>query len=126
MERLPADARGPQQFGPIGGLLSDSIRLVSMSPDRTVKILDASSGACLRMLEGHSSSVLSVAFSPDSPGARRRRETVQSRSGMQAAAPAYRYLRLASLSLTYHSILLAHIFILEPVPLLLVLYHLHT
>ncbi|KAH8719199.1 hypothetical protein GQ44DRAFT_389682 [Phaeosphaeriaceae sp. PMI808] len=36
------------------------------SLDNTVKIWDASSGACLSTLEGHSSWVSSVAFSPDS------------------------------------------------------------
>ncbi|KAH8699421.1 WD40-repeat-containing domain protein [Phaeosphaeriaceae sp. PMI808] len=42
----------------------DSTRLSSESLDKTVKIWDASSGACLQTLEGHS--VPLVAFSPDS------------------------------------------------------------
>jgi WD40 repeat protein len=32
----------------------DSTRLASVSGDSTVKIWDASSGACLQMLKGHS------------------------------------------------------------------------
>jgi len=44
----------------------DSARLASASWDRTVKIWDASSGACLQTLEGHSHYVNSVAFSHDS------------------------------------------------------------
>jgi WD40 repeat protein len=44
----------------------DSARLASASHDQTVKIWDASSGACLHTLKGHSSSVRSVAFSHDS------------------------------------------------------------
>ncbi|KAH0543952.1 hypothetical protein GP486_008540 [Trichoglossum hirsutum] len=44
----------------------DSARLASASYDQTVKIWDASSGACLQTLEGHSGWVMSVAFSHDS------------------------------------------------------------
>jgi WD40 repeat protein len=44
----------------------DSTRLASASDDRAVRIWDASSGACLQTLEGHSSLVRSVAFSHDS------------------------------------------------------------
>ena len=43
----------------------DSSRLASASPDRTVKIWEASSGRCLQTLEGHSDSVRSVAFRHD-------------------------------------------------------------
>jgi WD40 repeat protein len=44
----------------------DSMRLASASRDKTVKIWDASSGAYLQTLEGHSREVNSVAFSHDS------------------------------------------------------------
>jgi WD40 repeat protein len=44
----------------------DSTQLASTSNDMTVRIWDASSGACLQTLEGHSHSVRSVAFSHDS------------------------------------------------------------
>jgi WD40 repeat protein len=42
----------------------DGMHIASVSQDRTVKIWDAGSGACLQTLKGHSS-VQSVAFSPD-------------------------------------------------------------
>jgi WD40 repeat protein len=44
----------------------DSAKLASASEDRTVKIWDASNGACIRTLQGHKRSVISVAFSHDS------------------------------------------------------------
>jgi WD40 repeat protein len=44
----------------------DSTRLASAYYDSIVKIWDASSGACLQTLEGHSRIVRSVAFSHDS------------------------------------------------------------
>ena len=44
----------------------DSSRLASATCDKMVKIWDASSGACLQTLEGHSNYVNSVAFSHDS------------------------------------------------------------
>jgi WD40 repeat protein len=44
----------------------DSTRLASGSGDSTVKIWDASSGACLQTLKGHSDCVNSVAFSHNS------------------------------------------------------------
>jgi WD40 repeat protein len=44
----------------------DLSKLASASHDITVKVWDASSGACLQTLEGHSDSVRSVAFSHDS------------------------------------------------------------
>src|SRR5208282_3964702 len=43
----------------------DNKRLASASYDNTIKIWDAASGACLQTLEGHSRSVMSVAFSHD-------------------------------------------------------------
>jgi len=42
-----------------------SIMLASCSEDHTVRLWDVKSGQCLRVLVGHSQSVLSVAFSPD-------------------------------------------------------------
>jgi WD40 repeat protein len=44
----------------------DSTQLASASYDKTVKIWDASSGACLQTLAGHSDWVRTVAFSYDS------------------------------------------------------------
>jgi WD40 repeat protein len=44
----------------------DSSRLASASSDATIRLWDASSGACLQTYTGHSSSVMSVAFSHDS------------------------------------------------------------
>lgn len=43
----------------------DSSRLASASVDKTVKLWDAITGACIATLEGHSGAVRSVAFSPD-------------------------------------------------------------
>jgi len=43
----------------------DGARLLSSSYDRTMKVWDAASGACLLTLSGHSGFVLGCAFSPD-------------------------------------------------------------
>ncbi|KAL8367221.1 hypothetical protein RB599_010285 [Gaeumannomyces hyphopodioides] len=43
----------------------DGQRLASASSDKTVKLWDVMTGACLQTLKGHSGSVFSVAFSPD-------------------------------------------------------------
>ncbi|EJT79995.1 hypothetical protein GGTG_00002 [Gaeumannomyces tritici R3-111a-1] len=43
----------------------DGQRLASASDDETVKLWDATTGACLQTLKGHSGWVRSVAFSPD-------------------------------------------------------------
>jgi WD40 repeat protein len=45
---------------------ADSSKLASASRDNSVKVWDASSGACLQTLEDYSGSVSSVAFSHDS------------------------------------------------------------
>jgi WD40 repeat protein len=43
----------------------DGRRVLSCSPDRTIRLWDVASGKELRRLEGHDSAVHSVAFSPD-------------------------------------------------------------
>ncbi|KAL6230696.1 WD40-repeat-containing domain protein [Aspergillus navahoensis] len=43
----------------------DNSRVASGSKDKTVKIWDTQSGACLRTFKGHDTLVRSVAFSPD-------------------------------------------------------------
>jgi WD40 repeat protein len=45
---------------------SDSSRVASRSRDKTIKIWDTHTGACLQTIEGHSRAVNSVVFSPDS------------------------------------------------------------
>ena len=62
--RLSARVHGPFQRGLERGLFPDGTRLVSGSNDDSVRLWDAESGVCLRVLTGHSNSVLSVAFSP--------------------------------------------------------------
>ena len=47
------------QFSP------DGLRVVSGSPDKTVRIWDAVTGECAQTLEGHSDWVFSASFSPD-------------------------------------------------------------
>jgi WD40 repeat protein len=44
----------------------DGKQIVSISWDKTVRLWDAITGAALQMLEGYSSLVISMAFSPDS------------------------------------------------------------
>jgi WD40 repeat protein len=43
----------------------DGTRIVSGSSDKSVRVWDASTGAELKVLNGHTSAVYSVAFSPD-------------------------------------------------------------
>ena len=43
----------------------DGRRLASGSKDRTVRLWDAETGACVRTVEGHGNWVSSVCFSPD-------------------------------------------------------------
>ena len=43
----------------------DGRRLASGSGDRTVRLWDVETGACVKTLEGHGDEVLSVCFSPD-------------------------------------------------------------
>ncbi|THC88950.1 hypothetical protein EYZ11_011604 [Aspergillus tanneri] len=43
----------------------DGRRIVSGSPDKTIKLWDAQAGSLLRTLQGHFGPVSSVAFSPD-------------------------------------------------------------
>jgi WD40 repeat protein len=45
---------------------ADGQRLASGSYDKTVKVWDTATGACIQTLEGHGESVYSVAFSADS------------------------------------------------------------
>jgi len=57
-------------LGHTGGVNSvvispDGTRALSASDDRTVKLWDLHSGACLKTLEGHTEYVFSVAISPD-------------------------------------------------------------
>ena len=43
----------------------DGRRLASSSPDRTVRLWDVETGACVKTLKGHGNNVTSVCFSPD-------------------------------------------------------------
>ena len=46
----------------------DGKRALSGSPDKTVLLWDVETGRCLRVLEGHTYTVFSVAWSADLPG----------------------------------------------------------
>ena len=43
----------------------DGWRLASGGGDRTVRLWDAETGACVKTLKGHGAGVMSVCFSPD-------------------------------------------------------------
>ena len=62
---LETDTRGPQIFGQCCRLLTRWRGQASASDDNTVQLWNATIGARKRTLEGHSSSVKAVAFSPD-------------------------------------------------------------
>lgn len=47
------------------GFSADRLRVVSASDDRTVRMWEAHTGRCLKVLKGHAHSVMSVAFSPN-------------------------------------------------------------
>ena len=45
--------------------LPDGRRIVSGSSDKTLRVLDAETGACLNTFEGHSGPIAACAYSPD-------------------------------------------------------------
>ena len=47
------------------GFCADGTRIVSGSEDRSVRVWDAATGACLQTLKGHGGKVTSVGFSAD-------------------------------------------------------------
>ncbi len=47
------------------GWSPDGVQALSGGDDNTVRVWEVATGRCLRVLEGHSASVLSVGWSPD-------------------------------------------------------------
>ncbi len=65
LRRLPAHLRGSWRFGQERGLFRQRPPLPDRQWDKTARLWDADSAACLLTFEGHSRPVSSVAFSAD-------------------------------------------------------------
>ena len=62
---LPAGVRRPRSLRLERGLERDGQHALSGSEDQTVRLWEVRSGRCLRVLEGHTARVRSVAWSAD-------------------------------------------------------------
>ena len=81
------DTRGPHCLCQRSRLLARRPRVLTGSDDKTVRLWDAATGAAVATLEGHTASVVAVAFSPDGKRILTGSETRRQGSGTRPPAP---------------------------------------
>ena len=88
--RVPADAGGARGWGAVGVRVGRRIPAVLGECDKTIKVWDVATGACLQTLEGHADGCGRCARRPTDPGCSRGVATRRSRCGTWRRARACR------------------------------------